>query len=242
MFTQLSLFIRTLIFYTGYLITLIPFTTACVVIGCFFPIKSRFQYFVLWNNFAIWWLKISCNVHVNITGLNNVPSGSFILVSNHQSPWETIFLYDFFQPLTATLKKELLLIPFFGWALAMLNPIAIDRSKIRSARNMLLKEGQKRLDDGISVLIFPEGTRVDPGQDKAWSTGAATLAIEAEATLLPVAHNAGLYWPAHKFIKFPGTVEVVIGEPINASGQSPRELTEQVKQWVKQAVPPSNDS
>ena len=158
------------------------------------------------------------------------------MLSNHQSPWETIFLYYFFQPLAATLKKELLYIPFFGWTLALLKPIAIDRSKKRQARKMILSQGKSRLDNAISVLIFPEGTRVDPGQDKAFSSGGATLAIESGAKILPVAHNAGEFWPAHKFIKTPGTVKVIIGEPIDTQGREPRELTEQVRVWIKQAI------
>src|SRR5690606_34905082 len=109
-----------------------------------------------------------------------------------------------FQPLCATLKKELLRIPFFGWALGMLNPIAIDRSKPRIARQTLLTEGKQRLEMGISVLVFPEGTRVEPGVDRKYSSGGAELAITAGATILPVAHNAGIYWPAHRFIKRPG--------------------------------------
>lgn len=236
MLKQAFLFFRSLIFYLGYLITLVLFTIFCIVIGIFLPIKSRFRYFVIWNHFALWWLKICCGVKYTVVGIENMPSGSFVLMSNHQSPWETIFTYFFFKPITATLKKQLLYLPFFGWALAMLAPIAIDRNKKFSARNTLLSEGQKRLQMGIRVLIFPEGTRVNPGAEKAWSTGAAALAIEAKSTVLPLAHNAGVHWPAHKFIKYPGTIKVVIGEPIDASGKSPRELTEQVKQWAKNAI------
>lgn len=236
MFKQVLLFLRSLIFYIGYIVTLVPYTSLCIIIGIFFPTKSRFRYFILWNTFAIWWLKISCGVQVKVSGQENIPSGPFVLMSNHQSPWETIFIYSFFHPITATLKKELLFIPFFGWTLAMLAPIAIDRKKKRSAMTMLLAQGKQRLQNGIRVLIFPEGTRVDPGKSKNWSSGGASLAIGAEATVLPFAHNAGIYWPAHKFIKFPGTIEVVIGKPIDATGQNPRELTEKVKQWVKQAI------
>lgn len=236
MFKNSFLLLRSLIFYFVFIVTVVLHTSLCVILGIFFPAKKRFPYFVLWNKFIIWWLRISCNIQVNITGLENIPNKPFIIISNHQSTWETIFIYGYFQPLTAILKKELLFIPFFGWALAMLKPIAIDRSKKRSARKMLISQGQDRLNNGISVLIFPEGTRLNPGQEKPWSTGGATMAIEAKATILPLAHNAGHFWPAHKIIKYPGTIDVIIGKPIDATSQSSRELTEQVSTWIKQAV------
>ena len=233
---SLFYFVRSILFYIGYISTLVPYTSLCIIIGLFIPVKARFRYFVIWNRFSIWWLKVTCGVKFEVVGKKNIPSKSFVMLSNHQSPWETIFLYYFFQPLAATLKKELLYIPFFGWTLALLKPIAIDRSKKRQARKMILSQGKSRLDNAISVLIFPEGTRVDPGQDKAFSSGGATLAIESGAKILPVAHNAGEFWPAHKFIKTPGTVKVIIGEPIDTQGREPRELTEQVRVWIKQAI------
>lgn len=227
---------RALLFYIGYFATLIPHACLCVILVIFLPMRVRYRYVLIWNKFAIWWLKITCGVSYRISGRENVPPGSFVLLSNHQSPWETIFLYAFFQPLTATIKRELLFIPFFGWGLSLLYPIAIDRSKIRQALQTLLTQGKSRLEDGISVLVFPEGTRVEPGTVKKYSTGGAALAIESHATLLPVAHNAGLFWPAHKFIKIPGTIQVVIGEPIDTAGRSPRELSEQVEAWIRNAI------
>ncbi len=229
--------LRSILFYLGYGPTLVIHASLCVLIGWALPLRPRYWFCTLWNRFAVWWLKITCGVHFRVTGIENIPAGPVVLLSNHQSPWETLFLYYYFVPICAILKRELLWIPFFGWALALLHPIAIDRSKGRSARNNLLTEGPKRLQWGLSVLVFPEGTRTEVGQDKKYLTGGADMAIKAEALVLPVAHNAGLCWPAHKFAKRPGVIDVVIGKPIPAAGREPRELTEEVQAWIKQALP-----
>jgi 1-acyl-sn-glycerol-3-phosphate acyltransferase len=229
--------VRSVLFYAGYAPTLVLHATACLLIAWALPLRARYNFATLWNGFVIWWLKITCGVHYRITGLENIPAGPFVLLSNHQSPWETIFLYRQFMPICAILKRELLWIPFFGWALALLNPIAIDRSKARSARNNMLVEGPKRLQRGLSVLVFPEGTRIEIGQQKKFLTGGAELAITAGAIVLPVAHNAGSCWPARKFSKRPGIVDVVIGKPIPAAGREARELTEEVQTWIRNALP-----
>lgn len=229
--------LRTVVFYLGYASSLVLIASACLLISWALPLTARYSFATLWNRFVIWWLKVTCGVHYRITGLEHVPAGPFVLLSNHQSPWETIFLYYQFRPICAILKRELLWIPFFGWALAILNPIAIDRSKGRSARNNMLTEGPKRLRAGLSVLVFPEGTRLAVGQEKKFLTGGAELAIKAEALILPLAHNAGEYWPARKFSKRAGTVDVVIGKAIPAAGREARELTEEVQTWIRQALP-----
>jgi len=228
--------VRSIIFYLGYSLSLIVFTPFCLTLGWFMPIKFRYRFFVLWNRFAIWWLNLCCGINYHITGLENLPPPPYVLVSNHQSPWETIFLYFQFVPLCATLKIELLRLPLFGWSLWMLNPIAIDRNKRREARSTLLTQGAARLQQGISVLIFPEGTRVDPGQEKKYSAGAAELAITNGVPLVPLAHNAGVFWPAHKLLKVKGTVEVVVAPAIEAKGREPRELTEEIQRWTRQAL------
>jgi 1-acyl-sn-glycerol-3-phosphate acyltransferase len=228
--------LRTVIFYIGYASTLIVHASLCVLFGWMLPLRARFRFATLWNRFVIWWLGISCGVHVRVSGQEHVPATPFVLLSNHQSPWETIFLYYYFVPICAILKRELLWIPFFGWALAILKPIAIDRSKGRSARQNMLAEGPKRLASGLSVLVFPEGTRIDVGQEKKFLTGGAELAIKAGAMIVPVAHNAGVCWPARRFGKRPGVVDVVIGKPISTDGREARELTEEVQAWIRQAI------
>lgn len=229
--------LRSLLFYAGYASTLVVHATLSVLLGWMLPLVTRYRFATLWNRFVIWWLRITCGVSLRVSGAEHVPKGPFVVLSNHQSPWETIFLYYYFVPVCAILKRELLRIPFFGWALAILHPIAIDRSKGRSARNTLLVEGPQRLAMGLSVLVFPEGTRIEVGQEKKFLPGGAELAIKAGALVLPVAHNAGLCWPARKFVKRPGVVDVVIGKPIPTEGREARELTEEVQNWIRQALP-----
>lgn len=225
--------LRSALFYLGYASSLVVVATACVLVGWALPIRARYRLAMLWNGFVVWWVGVSCGVHYRIRGLENVPPQPFVMLANHQSPWETLFLYWYFQPICAILKRELLRIPFFGWALAVLRPIAIDRSKGRSARNSLLTEGPKRLQAGLSVLVFPEGTRIDVGQEKKFLTGGADLAIAAGALVLPVAHNAGLFWPARKFAKRPGVIDVIVGAPIPAAGREARELTAAVEAVIR---------
>jgi len=225
--------LRTALFYFGYAATLIVHATLCVLIGWALPLHARYRLTTQWNRFAIWWLGVTCGVRYRITGAEHIPATPFVLLANHQSPWETIFLYFYFVPICAILKRELLRIPFFGWALAILRPIAIDRSKGRSARSTLLVEGPKRLAAGLSVLAFPEGTRAEVGQEKKYFTGGADVAIAAGALILPVAHNAGIYWPAHKFAKRPGVIDVMIAPPIPAAGREARELTAAVEVVIR---------
>jgi len=131
----------------------------------------------------------------------------------------------------------LLNIPFFGWGLRLLKPIPIDRSNPRQARQKVLNAGSHRLNElQVSVLIFPEGTRVKPGVIKKFSAGGAELAIAADAKILPVAQNAGHHWPGKKFLKYPGTIEVVIGKPIDSQGKKPKQLIAEVEQAVRQQL------
>ena len=230
------LFIRSLLFYLGAFCTLVPHSFLCVLIGAFLPLKTRYRYFVLWNVFSVWWLRITCGVRFQVHGANNVPPAPFVLLSNHQSPWETLYLYYAFAPLCAILKRELLVVPFFGWGLRLLAPIAIDRNRKTRALQQLLEQGKARLDDGISVLVFPEGTRVHPGAEKKYSPGGAELAITAGKMIVPLAHDAGSRWPARTFVKRPGVITVVIGKPIAPQGRRTRELTAEVERWTREVL------
>ena len=231
---KINLFFRSCIFYLGFFSSLIVWTFLCLAVGLFLSLPSRYKYFLYWNKFIIAWLTITCRVKIHISGQANIPNHPVVILSNHQSPWETIFLYHFFAPVSAILKKELLSIPLFGWSLALLKPIAIDRKRKLTARQAILQQGKIRLEQNISILIFPEGTRVKVDQNKKYQSGGAVLAIEAGAAVLPVSHNAGYFWPSGKFLKYPGTIEVNIGKPIETEGRSARELTEEVESWIKQ--------
>jgi 1-acyl-sn-glycerol-3-phosphate acyltransferase len=225
--------LRSMLFYIGYALSLLVYASICTLFAWLLPLQQRYRFVVAWNRFAIWWLGVSCGVHYRISGEDNVPQAPYLMVSNHQSPWETIFLYFRFVPLCAILKIELLRIPFFGWALALLRPIAIDRSKRKDARKTLLTQGLQRLqEEKISVLVFPESTRVAHGEFKSFSNGAAELAIAAGVKIVPVYHNAGLFWPAHRFIKRAGTVDIVVLPAIDTAGREPRQLTQELQRLI----------
>ncbi|MFF7707261.1 1-acyl-sn-glycerol-3-phosphate acyltransferase [Pseudomonas sp. NPDC007930] len=191
-----------------------------------------------WCRFALWLAKAVLGLKVRVTGEHNVPAQPCVIVSNHQSTWETFFLSAYFQPMSQVLKKELLYVPFFGWAMAMLRPIAIDRSNPKDALKRVASEGDLLLKDGVWVLIFPEGTRVPVGQIGKFTRSGAALAANAGLPVLPIAHNAGKFWPREGWGKYSGTIEVVIGEPMYAAGTGPRDvanLNDQVFAWNEAA-------
>jgi len=198
-------------------------------------VKDRFA--STWCGFMLFWLRVCCGVKCQIIGSENIPNKPVVIVSNHQSAWETLFLYRYLFPLSPILKKELFAIPVFGWALRLQKPIAIDRSKPREAVKSLLTQGSNKLKNGYSVVVFPEGTRSKPTTVKRFSRGGAKLALAAEVDILPVVHNAGHCWPPHQLIKYPGTVSVVIGQAISSSGESATELTQRTESWARQQLP-----
>jgi len=163
----------------------------------------------------------------------NIPPEACVVVSNHQSAWETYFLGLLFVPQATVLKIELTRIPLFGWALKMAAPIAIDRTKPALALKQMLTQGKKRLLDGIWVMIYPEGTRVRPGKQGQFNKGAALLASKAGVPLLPVAHNAGSFWPAGQFLKRPGVVRVIIGPPVSTGDRGRDEIHQQMENWIR---------
>lgn len=232
MLSNLFILVRSVLFYFGYLVATIIISIVCMTVFWFIPLKRRFFIYSLWCRFVLFWLRVTCNVRYDIQGEENIPSTPVVVLSTHQSAWETIFLYYAISPVCPILKKELLKIPFWGWAMRLQKPIAIDRSKPREAGRSLLIQGKQRLNDGLSVVIFPEGSRSPAGTVKALSRGGAKLAIHAHAMVLPVIHNAGACWPAHSIMKKPGVIRVRIGEAISSEGKSATELTEAYSQWL----------
>lgn len=189
------------------------------------------------NAILLYSFRIFCGVKVNIEGRENLVKGrSYVVVSNHQSEWETYFIQLLITPLSTVLKKELLAVPFFGWGLRMVQPIAIDRNQKANALKQILKQGKERLLGGRSVLIFPEGTRVKAGDHKSFNKGAAMLATSANSPILPIAHNAGEVWPGKKWLKVPGTINVVIGEAFDAENKSTNDLHNEVESWMRNSM------
>lgn len=234
---KLFLGLRAFLFYTGYALLTIWFCSSGVLLFKFLPYPIRSHYILGWNKCTILWARWVLGLKFTIIGQENLPKHrAYVALSKHQSQWETYFLQYFLAPVCIVLKKELLKIPVFGWGLAMVEPIAIDRSNPKQALKKIQSDGVAMIAQGRNVLIFPEGTRIDPGHTGNYARGGANIAVAAEAPVVPIAHNAGVYWPADKFLKYPGTITIVIGQPIETSGKSSREVNDLAKQWIESEV------
>ena len=227
--------IRALLFYTG-LVVLVLVMSLSVCLVVFFPVGFRQRWLTYGNKLIMVWLRITCGVKVAVMGIENIPKEPCVVLSNHRSTWETFFLQHLFVPASVILKRELLWIPLFGWGLYAMRAIAIKRSNPASAIRQVLKLGKQRIQEGMNVVIFPEGTRIRTPELGTFMTSGAALAKSAGVSILPVRHNAGDCWPAASWLKTPGTITVVIGAPISTDELSPRELTEQAKQWIAGAL------
>lgn len=234
--TTLILGFRTVLFYLGYLISLFWFGLSGILLFSFFPYQIRYRYILLWNRFLIFWLKITCNLRVEVIDKENLPAAPYVALAKHQSQWETYFLQFFLAPVSIVLKRELLNVPFFGWGLRLTNPIAIDRNNPKQALKQILEKGKARISNNISVLIFPEGTRVQIGKEAKFARGGANIAVASAVPVVPIALNAGEYWPTGQFLKYPGTITVKIGAPISSVDFTSREITEKSKAWIDAEV------
>lgn len=226
------LIFRAILFYLGMsVLTIIVVALSPLT----FPFSQRLRarYFSLWARFVLWWLKLTCNLRFHVEGIENIPDGTALILAKHQSAWETIAMQTIFPPQTWVLKRNLLLIPFFGWGLAMTRPVAIDRSAGKKALKQVINQGTDRLRRGLWVVIFPEGTRTAPGQQKRYAIGGAMLAQKSGYPVVPVCHNAGEFWPKQGFVKKPGEITLVIGEPFDPAGMKANEINSQVEEWIE---------
>lgn len=198
-----------------------------------FPYRWRYAFITQWTRFNLWWLGVCCGLHYVVEGREHLPDGPAVVLAKHQSAFETLAFQRIFPPQVWLLKRELLWVPFFGWGLAMLEPIAIDRKATRKALQQLLSVGGERLQHGRWVVIFPEGTRIAPGRRGRYAPGGAMLAARSGRPVVPVAHNAGEYWPRRGFIKRPGTIRIVIGPAIDSRGRSAQEINALAEQWIE---------
>lgn len=200
------------------------------------PLPYNKRYFVTsrWNVFIVWCAKWICGINYQFKGYENFPDAPAIILSKHQSAWETIFLLaNLPRPLVFVFKKEILYIPFFGWGIALLRMIPIDRKQGKNAFKSVVAHGKRRLKDGQWIIMFPEGTRIPVGQQGKYKSGGTRLAVETGAVVVPIALNSGECWPKNSFIKKPGTVTVSVGKPISSEGKTPDELMEQVEKWIE---------
>lgn len=226
---------RTGLFYAGF----VGFTVSASIITCllfFLPFRLLQRIATTGNYLVMQWLRLTCNIKIVVTGKENIPSGACVVLSNHQSTWEAFYMQWFFQPANFILKRELLWIPFFGWALFLMQPIAIKRSRPSSAIRYVLKQGTKRLQAGNRIVIYPEGTRITNGILGEFKTSGAALAKQALVPVLPVSHNSGEHWQRSSFLKSPGTIHLQIGPAIDSETYSAREITESAREWIAQSL------
>ena len=204
------------------------------------PEQTRFRccYAVcqMWRYGFMGMCHIVLDIRYVIQGRENISTQPAIYLAKHQSAWETIALQIWTPPAVFVLKRELLYMPFFGWALWGLRMIWIDRAAGKSALEKIVLQGQQRLRQGLSIIIFPEGTRVAPGKIGKFKAGGAHLATRTGTPVIPVAHNAGELWPRNAFIKRPGTLTVRFGPAIDPAGLTDAELNQRVETWIRDAM------
>jgi 1-acyl-sn-glycerol-3-phosphate acyltransferase len=226
------IWLRSLLFNLGMWLLVIPYALlTLLLIPMSAPRRSRI--IAGWARLVVRWLSLTCGLNYRVFGAEHIPDHACIILAKHQSAWETIAFQAIFPPQIWVLKRSLLLLPFFGWALWALKSIAIDRAAGRDALKQLVSQGRDRLALGLSVVVFPEGTRIAPGNTGKYHIGGAWLATHTGATVLPVAHNAGEYWRKNSLLKHPGTITVSIGPPIRAAGMKADALNHQVASWIE---------
>ncbi len=225
---------RNILFYAGIIPTVILFTLLGILIF-FLPFRWRYYIITSWSHFFIFWAKITCGIRYSVKNRHHLPSKNAIVLANHQSMWETIFMQVLLPAQSWVLKKELLKIPVFGWGLLQLDPIAIDRKHSHSVKE-LIRQGKERLQKGLWVVIFPEGTRVAPNAQHRFSRSGAALAEATGYPVVPIAHNAGLLWPRGFLIKKPGTIQVVIGPRIVSKGKTATEINAEAQGWIRETA------
>ncbi len=229
------LILRSLLFYIGQIISTILIAPIGVIA---FPLDFKKRYYLItrWAVFNLWWLKLCCNVRYEIVGIDNIPEKPCIVMCKHQSAFETLALQRIFIPQIWVLKKELLQIPIYGWGLASMQPIAINRDSTIKSFKQIADQGYELLKKGYWVVIFPEGTRVAPNKKKKYLPGGGMLAEKSGAQVVPIAHNAGRLWPRNSMIKKPGLITIKIGPVIKSENKSAKEITNEVENWIEKAV------
>jgi 1-acyl-sn-glycerol-3-phosphate acyltransferase len=232
----MSVLLRSCLFAAFQIVTTPPFAIISLLTFPFGPF-TRYRIIRNWARLNLWAVEVVCGIRYRVLGAENIPAQACVVLSKHQSAWETLAFQMIFPPQVYVLKRELLWIPFFGWGLAMLSPVAIDRKAGIRALKQMLTQGADRLARGFWIIVFPEGTRIAPGARGAYQTGGAAIAVHAGAPVLPVAHNAGTCWRRHAFRKYPGTITVSIGKPIDSRGRKADAVTRDVEAWIEDEMP-----
>jgi 1-acyl-sn-glycerol-3-phosphate acyltransferase len=227
--------LRSLLF-TSYFFLITPVHSLVIVLLFWLPYRHLYPLAAQWARHVLWALKHFCGLSYTVTGRENLPPDNHISMWKHSSSWETMAQMAIFPPQAWVLKRELLWIPFVGWAIKLMRPIGIDRGSGQAAVRRVVDQGRQRLSSGMWILIFPEGTRMPAGQTRKYGLSGALLATQTGRLIIPVAHNAGDFWPRRGLLKKPGTIQVVIGPPIDPAGLEPRELNARVQNWIEAEV------
>ena len=230
--TKFELYLRATLFWIAHAISLVVIVLA-LMLTFPFPFRIRYAIGSSWAKFSGIVLRYICKLDYRVEGVENIPAGAAIALCKHQSTWESLMLQKILPPLHWVAKRELLFVPVFGWGLALMETIAIDRSAGRQAMDQLVEKSKIKLDQGRWIVIFPEGTRVSPGDKKRYKLGGAVLASQVDYPVVPIAHNAGEFWPKHSYIKYPGVITVRIGKPINCKGRNPDQIMKEVESWIE---------
>ena len=223
--------LASLVFALGQLAMTVVFAFASLL-SAPFPLIWRYRFITLWCRYVVWSARVLCGIRHTVSGTGHIPATPAVYLSRHESAWETLAFSRILPPHVNVLKRELLRIPFFGWGLALLAPIAIDRSAGRAALKQMAEQGRDRVGRGFSVVVFPEGTRKAAGETAEFFIGGAWLACQLGVPVVPVAHNAGHCWPRAALWKRPGVVRVVIGAPIATTGRRASEVNAEAKAWI----------
>jgi 1-acyl-sn-glycerol-3-phosphate acyltransferase len=213
-----------------------PLYAISVLLLAWLPPVARYRYITGWCAINLWGARWICGIRSRVIGTENIPSTPLIVACKHSSTWETLYLTRLLPPLAYVAKKELLALPFFGWAFRLASPITIDREAGQDAMVQISAQGRERFVQGFWIILYPEGTRIPVGKRIRYKTGAARLAIEMQVPILPVAHNAGWLWPKGVMGKRPGTVTLSVGKPIAPGSMTAAELMLAVETWIEDEI------
>lgn len=228
--------LRSLLFYVGYVNVTVLWATLSVAVAWAMPLPMRYDFIIgCWTRMVLRWLRLTCAIEVEVKGRENIPAEPCIFLVKHQSTWETLWVQTLARPQTTLIKRELLRIPFWGWAYSLVRPIAIDRSNPRTALRQFVEQGRDRLRRGMSISLFPEGTRLAPGVVGKFYRGGAALAAATGTPVLVIAHNAGTHWP-RGFLKHPGTIRVEISKPFATRDLKSAEINGRCESWLREAM------
>jgi len=213
-----------------------PLYAIAVLLLAWLPAMPRYRFITCWCAINLWAARWICGIRSRVIGLENLPTTPHVVACKHSSTWETLYLSRLLPPLAYVAKKELLSLPFFGWAFRLASPITIDRKAGADAMAQIAAQGRERFAQGFWIILYPEGTRIPAGERVRYKSGAARLAIDLQVPILPIAHNAGWLWPKGVLGKRAGTITLAIGKPIAPDSLEPSQLMLAVETWVEDEV------